>query len=308
MNPKISEKQGGFLIERPDLLHFPWILGVQGTPLQMGYQQGILLSDLIRKTASGFLTPIFAQFGGWQPGSGESPTMKQIHSGREALLSVMQSYFIPALEDQAPDLLDEMKGIAAGLGEAGVEIPEEDILIGNCVPEITELQFYLPGNADNAVENKGCSDCVAWGRATENGGLIHGTNYDYATFNVLHKGIGMVVARPDSGYPFMAQCLAGTVGFYRGINLKRITTGELTSESSDRNIKDHPRIPHAMHMRKMLQFASSTASAVDMMKKLGGTTGYNHMISDAKMPGALVIEASCNKMAVVNPNADIDAL
>ena len=309
MAMQITHKANGYLIERPDLDHHPWILGVQGSPYEMGYQQGILLGEKIRQTASGFLSPIFAQFGGWRPESGVAPTLDQMQTGRGVLADVYQSYFEPALKKQAPDLLSEMNGIAAGVQKACGDIPREDILIGNCIPEITETLFYLPpGDADNLAGAKGCSDCIIFGRATQKGHLIHGTNYDYATFNILHKGIGIVVAKPESGHPFLAQCLAGTVGFYRGMNDQGITVGEPTSDSADRNIKTHMRIPHAMHMRKLIQFTTCLDDAVRLMQNLKGTTGYNHSIGDAKVPSAIDIETSCTQFGLVRPRPDMDAI
>lgn len=312
MKDKIATKNGGYLIERTHLENYPWVLGLQGLPYDMGYQHGYLLAELIRKTASGFLTPTYAQFGGWQPDSGKAPSMAQVNSGRETLFSIYQRYFEPNLQHQAPDLLDEMKGIADGVRDAGTEIPRQDILIGNCIPEITELLFYLPdtdpSQTESGVESKGCSDCVTWGKATVNGNLLHGTNYDYATFGVLHKGIGVAIVKPEIGNAFLAQCLAGMVGYYRGMSTAGITTGEPTSDSADRDIKNNGRIPHAMHMRKLIQFSNNVEDAINIMNDLKGTTGFNHVVADSKTNEVVDIETSCTKLGVVQPGKDLDAL
>jgi len=63
-----------------------WVLHVKGTPYEMGYQQGILLKDLIRSNMTdmqGFLTPYI-----------------------EAVRKVMKT--------QPPELMEELQGIAAG--------------------------------------------------------------------------------------------------------------------------------------------------------------------------------------------------
>jgi hypothetical protein len=312
MKANISIAEKGFLVERYGLSHHPWILGVQGSPYEMGLQHGYLLAKIIEKTASGFLSPIYAQFGGWQPEKGGPPSIVQMQAGRELLFQAYKTWFEPRLQRQAPEFLQEMNGIADGLAQAGSEVPREDILIGNCIPEITELQFYLPESepdADSpATPSKGCSDCIAWGGATADGRLVHGSNYDYSTFNVLHKGMGVVIAKPQSGYAFMAQCLPGTIGHYRGMNVQCITTGEPTSDSADRNLRAHARITHAMHMRKIIQYASSIDDAIAIMQQLKGTTGYNHSIADAKVPTAVDIEASCNQMGIIYPQPETDAL
>jgi len=43
------------------------------------------------------------------------------------------------------------------------------------------------------------------------------------------------------------------------------------------------------------------------MSQLLGTTGNNNLISDAKVPTALEIQGSCNKMAVFGPSEGMDA-
>ncbi len=312
MKVKRSIVDKGFLIEKPELSNHPWILGLQGSPYEIGYQHGYLLADVIQPSASGFLSPIYARFGGWRPEKGQPPTLSQMDAGRRILSRTYYGVFEPAIQKQAPEFLQEMTGIADGLSAAGSVVPREDILIGNCIPEITELQFYLPESQTNSTyataAPKGCSDCIVWGTATPDGRLVHGSNYDYSTFNVLHKAIGVTVVKPESGNAFMAQCLAGTVGHYRGMNIEGITAGELTSDSADRDIRSNPRITHAMHMRKIIQYASSIGDAISIMQQHQGTTGYNHAVGDAKVPTAVDIEAACNQMAVIYPHNEVDAL
>ena len=312
MKVKRSIVDKGFLIEKPELSNHPWILGLQGSPYEIGYQHGYLLADVIQPSASGFLSPIYARLGGWQPEKGRPPTLSQMDAGQKILSRTYYGVFEPVIQKQAPEFLQEMSGIADGLAAAGAVVPRQDIFIGNCIPEITEQQFYLPesdtGSTTAAAPPKGCSDCIVWGKATRDRRLIHGSNYDYSTFNVLHKAIGVTVVKPESGHAFMAQCLAGTVGHYRGMNVEGITAGELTSDSADRDIQSNPRIPHAMHMRKIIQYASSTRDAISLMQQHGGTTGYNHAVGDAKVPTAVDIEAACNQMAVIYPREEVDAL
>jgi predicted choloylglycine hydrolase len=308
----INRFEQGYLIENPALDHHPWILGLQGTPYDIGYQHGYLLAEVIRQTASGFLTPVFAQFGGWQPEKGKPLVSAQIETGRSILVDTFHRVFEPALKEQAPDLLTEMQGIADGIQKAGVDIPLIDLLVGNCIPEITEPLLYAPeadaARKTNPVPPKGCSDCVVWRKATVDGRLIHGTNYDYDTFDVLHKGIGIAVVNPDDGHAFIAQCLPGTVGHYRGMNVSGVTAGEPTSDSIDRNIRNNPRITHAMHMRHIIQFAADTTDAVEIMHRFKGTTGFNHVVGDSKVPTAVDIEASCNQVAVIHPEKNVHAL
>jgi hypothetical protein len=310
MDLETSYYKDAFLVRRTDVAHHPWILGVQGAPYEMGFQQGVLLADEIRGNAGGFLTPIFAQFGGWTPDGKTPPTSQQIAAGREVLLHMYTAYFEQPVREIAPELCEEIIGLSEGLAKAGTRITLEDLLLGNCVPEITEPCFFsdqTDGNETADQKFSQCSDMVAWGEATVDGRLIHAANYDYNTFGVLHKYMGIVVARPDEGHPFIAQCIPGRVGYYRGLNDAEVIATEKTSQSVDRNMREQPRIPHSMHMRKLIQNASNINDAVNIMSQLMGTTGNNNLISDAKVPAALEIQGSCNKMAVFGPPEGMDA-
>jgi hypothetical protein len=311
MNVDTSYYGDGFLVRRPDLPHYPWILGVQGAPYEMGFQQGILLADIIQEHASGFLTPIYAQFGGWKPDGKTAPTLNQIEAGRDVLWNAYQMYFEKPLRTTAAALYEEIIGVADGLAHAGSRVTKQDILLGNCVPELTEPCLYAgaagAGHTDAETRSQ-CSDLVVWGAATTDGRLIHGANYDYNTFDVFHKYMGIIVARPERGHAFLAQCIPARVGYYRGLNEAKISVSELSSESADRDVRANPRIPHCMHMRMLMQYAASLDDAVDIMSRLMGTTGNNNIIADAKVPSALEIENSCTKLAVLRPREGTDAL
>ncbi len=218
MKLKTGYYGGGFLAERPDAPHHPWVLGVQGSPREMGVQAGFLLAPALRKLAGGFLTPVYAQFGGWAPDGKTVPTPRQMAAGREVLWHTYKTYFEQPIRDTAPDLYEEIVGLSEGLAAAGSPVALEDLLLGNCVPEIAEPCFYTGVEGPYGESHSLCSDMAAWGAATAGGRLIHGANYDYSTFNVLHRWTGVVVARPDRGHAFIAQCIPGRVGYYRGMN------------------------------------------------------------------------------------------
>jgi hypothetical protein len=274
----------------------------------MGYQYGYLLVDRITDLASGFLTPVYSMFGGWEPDGVTPPTPEQWELGRMWLYYVASTYFEPVIMEKAPEYYEEMQGVMAGLAAAGSPVSWEDVLIFNCIPEVLENMFF----------GGGCSDCIVWGKATKNRGLIHGSNFDFETFNCLHKDMVVAVYNPErglvdpgtglTGHAFLGACIPGIVGTMRSINDVGITEGEPTSNSIDRDIIAHPEIPHLMHMRKVIQYSSSIQDAIRIMEFYGGTTGWNIVVADGKARYAADIEVSCNHMGVVYPMEGVDAL
>ena len=87
-----------------------------------------------------------------------------------------------------------------------------------------------------------------------------------------------------------------------------MTVGENTSDSADRDIKHHARIPHAMHQRQMIQKTKNLQDAVDIMHHCLDSTGYNHPVGDGKVPSAIDIEASCTQIGLIKPQEGQDAL
>lgn len=80
--------------------------------------------------------------------------------------------FLPRLRQWAPDLVEEMEGIASG---ASVSL--SSILLVNARTEILQLAKREKGIADD--EPDGCTGAVILPEATKAGRLIHGQNWDW---------------------------------------------------------------------------------------------------------------------------------
>ncbi len=80
--------------------------------------------------------------------------------------------FLPRIRDWAPDLVEEMEGIAAG---AGVEL--SSIMLVNARTEILQLARRERGIQDDQPD--GCTGAVILPEATRHGRLIHGQNWDW---------------------------------------------------------------------------------------------------------------------------------
>lgn len=274
----------GFLMKYPGLLNHPPVLHVQGTPYEMGYQHGYLLSNEITQFYSSFLSPICFMYGGWDPSTGTPPTAQQLQDGYDTLLGISQALFLGPIQAQAPDLYQELEGMEAALHDTGSPVSLNDLIIASCMSDVLN-----------------CTNFIAWGDATVNGKLIHAVNLDNQTFDILDKSNIVTIAKPQSGNPYLSVGWVGCIGL-TGMNKMGISFGEMDSSTADSNmLLGVPRLPHFMHMRKLYQYSNSIQDAVNIMNRYGGTTGHNIMTADAKVPAGADIEASCNHVVQVNP-------
>jgi len=312
---KISIYENAFLLEKPRLAHFPPILHVQGTPYEMGYQQGVLIADRIEELVSGMGSPMMFMLGGWNPESGEKPTQQQLEIGQAIVRMAMDKCFIGPIQEKAPDYYEEAKGMADGLKAVGSPVGMDEVLAGIALAELSQsrdLVMKLAGEfastqARGGSASKNCSDFAAWGKATKDGKLIHGTNYDNEDFTIGRNGV-VLIARPESGNAFLGMIHPGSPWPMRGMSEAGITVGEPTSNSADNDILAHPQAGHCVHMRRVLQYANSTEDAIEIMKDLGGSTGWNIFVADGKAPAAVDIQVSCTKTGIIYPMEGKDAL
>ena len=193
------------------------VLHLEGTPYQMGYQQGVLLRDDVRELVR-FLFDVKAK---------EFSEEAQIrHRGirNQARRTLHHSHNLEDSAEIRPDrFYEEMQGLADGSG-----MTLDDIVCANFIPEL----FH-------------CSGFALAGSATKNGNMYHGRILDYGTDWRLQDHAVLVVAKPDGKIPFANVTYAGFVGSVTGINAERISLGEM----GGRGLGHWQGVPMALLMR-----------------------------------------------------------
>ncbi len=284
---KITKYGKNFLMDFPNYQYHPSIIHLQGSPFEMGYSYGYLLADRIQEFLSVYGTPVAAIFGGWNIESGKVPKLRQVNKGIERISFFINRFQMPAIETQAPELLEEMKGIFEGVKARGSKITWEHLCALNCSPEPQYVAQYLGG---------GCSSFSAWNTATKDGTLIHAANLDETHFDYLHKAQIVMVCKPENGNSFVGVAALGSLNPPRWLNDKFLSFSEMTSISSNMN---WPQIPGNMVRRMICQHASSLSEVYNILKNYGGSTGWNNMICEGKGsdPHGIVIEVSGTEIA-----------
>ncbi|MBN1845296.1 MAG: prolyl oligopeptidase family serine peptidase [Sedimentisphaerales bacterium] len=231
------------------------VLLLAGTPYQMGYQQGRLLSDEIKTLVQTVLTVSQA---GFDPATG----------GLEGAWRRCR----PFIE---PRHLQEMEGLADG---AGIELVK--VQRANVFPEL----FH-------------CSGFALFGRATQQGRLLHGRILDYMTEAGLQNQAVITVARPQGRHGFISVGYAGFLGSVTGMNEKQIAIGEM----GGRGEGHWDGMPMSFLVRLALEQADTLSEAVEIFRRTPRTCEYYYVISDGKIPDARALACTPDQFELLKP-------
>ena len=158
---------------------------VSGSPYEMGFQYGSACPE-IRK----MLDLAYKEFG----------------LERNASIALAEKYiprYLPFTEAYAPDIVNEMKGIAEG-----AKVDFREVFLLNNFPEILVPRYV------------NCTSFAASGQATSHGEIIIGQNLDFPP--AWEEMLVLLKMTPTEGPSILAVALAGTLARF-GVNSAGIT-------------------------------------------------------------------------------------
>jgi len=306
-NEDFSHLLKGAFLEQPAGENHPPILHVTGSHYEMGFQQGYLLADRIAESFSCIFSFVAYKYHRDKTGEWEVLNKIQLQEIYELIIKRSKSIFLNVISNKTPELEKEIRGMADGLAAKGSSFGFDDIVAMAALldvmnnPMFSNLFFQLNDEiAQMPVSTKACSGFVAWGSATFGGKAIHGANQDMPTFGVLNHQTVITVAKPDKGNAFVQVSFPGWF-LMSGMNEAGLSTNEMASASSDMNLIENPEIPHTLHMRMLVQYASNLKEAEGIIRTYGGTTGWNILVMDSSTKTAVDIEGSATQMGPVYP-------
>jgi len=247
------------------------MLTLTGNPHERGYQHGKALKDGIHR----FYETWIKRFGN------ESPLKLT-----ETDLLAFTGKHGPHARQFAPDLYEEMEGIAEG-----AELAFDKVLFINCFDEVgsvgfPELAAKLTGQPlpPPVLPLQGCTSFAAFGEATVDGKVYIGQGYDSGTlYEPVVLRIGAWGDEPEQ----LVYSHAGVLGV-SGVNAAGLAIVENTLRPSDQQ----PGAPYPVVVRKALQqtILSDFIGAIIMAPR---AHGQNYVIG---APYAAVnIETSATK-------------
>lgn len=242
------------------------VLHLKGTPYQMGFQRGVLLKDVIHRSLERFDELL-------------ELAKKEVGLPKFAAKFILDvawrlcSPHIPIRYSR------ELEGIADG---AGVNL--QDMRRIHVVSVITE---------------RGCSSFAVWGKATSDGKMYHGRNFDWIMEAGIQDTAVTFCYEPQGLNSFVSVGYACTIGVLSGMNNRKVSIAQIGATNKDRRIDG---IPLEFLLRRILEEASTLEQVTEIIKEARHTVGYNYVIADGDENRALVYETCANHVAIFTDN------
>ncbi|MCH9653358.1 MAG: peptidase C45 [Planctomycetes bacterium] len=239
------------------------VLHVKGTHYEMGYQQGVLLKDHVRKNMYNLLNDkgdtTLVELG---------PVKLKPRQAIETIIQIQKPY-------TPKKYVDEMRGLAAG-----AEIAFADVRATNFIPEMFHCSGFSIANS-----------------ATKDGTLYHGRVLDYACDWKLQEHAVLVVAEPKGGIPFVNVSYAGFIGSVTGMNMKSVSIGEMGGGG----LGHWSGVPMAFLVREVLETAKDLDEAIAVFRDNDRTCEYYYVIADGKTNRSVGMATSWEKFELIQP-------
>lgn len=233
---------------------------LQGTPEQVGRAHG----QLLQTQSHACIDSVLHAFG----------TVQTVINGRWFRRDLEDAY--ERLRPHIPvDHLTETRALADSLG-----LPQDTMEVLNVFPEL----FH-------------CSGFAVFGDATVDGKLYHGRVLDYMTMIGLQDAATTFVIAIDGKIPFATVGYAGFTGSVSGMNLQRVSLGEM----GGRGEGQWDGVPMATLMRRALEECHTLAEVVALWRDNPRTCEYYYVFADGKDRSAVGVAATPEKVEFVYP-------
>ena len=253
------------------------MIEVGGQPFDMGYQHGSELRDLVALSLEVFRREMTLDPYGVLPAGVTKPSFEDVVDLAAQSISITTEY--------APEVVEEMRGIAKGSG-----FKFEEIFALNSLLDIVERMSSQGREGESAG---GCSSYAVNGEATAGGGTYVGWNADY--YREWLECAVLIKATPVKGPPVMFWDFAGSTG-RPGMNpyLGLSANGLFPSDCS-------LGVPYCVICRKILQ-QRSVDDAVAIIAGVDRMAGLNYTLGDVE--GNVVAVETTARRSVVIPGVN----
>jgi hypothetical protein len=187
-----------------------------------------------------------------------------------------------------PELIEEMKGIAAGYTKAGVPSTLDDIIGWNAYMEITGYWWptvvsrYAGLAPTGTMAKSHCSGFIATGSATKDGKIVIGHESFTEFWNGQYMNVILDIT-PDNGYRMVMQTCPGWIASMTDFWVTG--AGMLVVETTIVGFSgyDTTKVPEYVRSRNACQFATSIDQWVELMDaKNNGGYANMWLIGDTK--------------------------
>lgn len=153
-----------------------------------------------------------------------------------------------------------------------------------------------------------CSGFAVWGKASEDGSLLHGRVLDYMREAGMDRWALIIIQEPHDANAFVNVGYSGTIGSVTGMNVRHVAIGEMGGGGAEK----WDGMPMTLLMRECLEMSNTIDDAIRIMTESRRTCEYYYVISDSKAEGgrgyAVGVAAFPHDIQFVHPNEYHDLL
>lgn len=242
------------------------VLHLKGSPYEMGYQRGYFARDKVKLNID--------LFEGLLKLAEQEVGVPRIASN--LILDITYALCAPYIPERYKR---EMEGLADASG--------------------CDLKVIRRGHVISVLTERGCSTFAVWGKATSDGALLHGRNFDWITSAGLEDTAVLALYEPEGLQPFASVGYAGVVGTLSGMNMAGISISQIGAITEDTSFRG---LPLEFVLRRLLEECENLEDAVALMHSVKHTVGYNYVVADGDAPGARAFETTARHIAEFGPN------
>jgi len=244
------------------------VLHLKGTPYEMGYQHGALAKEKAKKVEAGFNQLL-------------ERAKQEVGLPTFASKLILDGVYRLCLNHIPERLQREMEGIADGAG--------------------IELQTLRRMHAVSEVTERNCSVFAVWGKATRDGKMYFGRNFDWMMDGGMQDAAALLLYEPEEKgmIPFASAGYVGMVGVLSAMNLDGIAIGQIGAVTRDQSFAG---LPLMLVMRRVVEESHNVEDATAILTQVKRTVGYNYVVADAKANTARAYETCAHHCAVFKDN------
>jgi len=244
------------------------VLHLRGTPYEMGYQHGALAKEKAKKVEAGFNQMI-------------ERAKREVGLPTFASKLILDVVYRLCMNHIPERLQREMEGIADG---AGIDLKTIHRL--HAVSEVTE---------------RNCSVFAVWGKATKDGKMYFGRNFDWMMDSGMQEAAALILYEPEEKgmIPFASAGYVGLVGVLSAMNMDGVAIGQIGAVTRDQSFAG---LPLMLMMRRVVEESHNVDDATAILTKVKRTVGYNYVVADAKANTARAYETCAHHCAVFKDN------
>ena len=259
---KVDPNEKGYAEEIDGTL----VLHLKGSPYEMGFQRGSLARDRVQL--------MIQRFDGLLEKAKEEVGLPKFAAN--LILDVTYQLCAPYIPER---FKREMEGLADGSG--------------------ADLQVIRRGQVISVITERGCSSFALWGKATADGKLFHGRNFDWVLDAGLEDAAVLALYEPDGHNRFACAGYAGQIGVLSGMNMEGMSIAQIGAITKDKSLRGTPL---EFVLRRILEECSDLEQVTALLKSVKHTVGYNYVVADGDARDARAYETTAHQVAVFGPN------